>query len=641
MNIKSGKIQIKFFDRFESIGPEAWEALASKSPTRTIFQTYAWQLAWWQAYGKSASPLQSEQVLCLAAGYDGDALVMIMPLVRRGNIFYFVGDGVADRLDVLYDASSAADLPSFFKAFKAREDWRSMVLNGIPDVSPTWRHLKRSAREENLFPLTVSKLPIWGLVIQGREERVRRQLHTGTVAKHASIFASKGSVRVSHQESLPPAAVPWREFFIQHIHRWSLRSMPSIFVARAARDLARSLAQDPWLRRNTILTTLYLNERVAAYHVGFLYEHVFYWHMPSFDLGVKRFCPDDVLWREVVAYAYKCGCREVSFTSSDEPVVRRFADRLGFTRSVRIFRRHREEWRARLKRWISRVPMALDSYRLVKALGATLRVIVYRKRIVKQSRLQMEGVDSFQDLYVQRQMQSSFDLNLAKPEVEIIRRLRPEWKDMVMLDIGVGHGRTSVYFAPVVKRYDAIDHVPCMVAVAAADLDDLKDCQNILEGDAARMKGTSDGFYDFILFSAVGIDESSPEERLKVLREVRRIAREGAVFFFSSRNLQSLTIKTGRGALDFLRRWRRRLLMSVANENLYRSSGLESVYLFDEKGGYRLPVYFGTPKEQVRVLKDLGFHDVRVFSTRTGLEVRDWRRWDKLTDESLYYLCRV
>ena len=81
--------------------------------------------------------------------------------------------------------------------------------------------------------------------------------------------------------------------------------------------------------------------------------------------------------------------------------------------------------------------------------------------------------------------------------------------------------------------------------------------------------------------------------------------------------------------------------METANQNLKRLRHQSSAVLFDASGHYRLPVYYVTPREQVRALKELGFHDIRVFSMRTGLEVRDWRRWDKLTDDALYYCCRV
>jgi hypothetical protein len=83
------------------------------------------------------------------------------------------------------------------------------------------------------------------------------------------------------------------------------------------------------------------------------------------------------------------------------------------------------------------------------------------------------------------------------------------------------------------------------------------------------------------------------------------------------------------------------MLLAAANQDLRRFLHQPAAVLFDETEGYRLPVYYVTPKEQVRVLKEMGFHDVRVLSTRTGLEVRDWRRWDKLSDDTLYYLCRV
>jgi hypothetical protein len=81
--------------------------------------------------------------------------------------------------------------------------------------------------------------------------------------------------------------------------------------------------------------------------------------------------------------------------------------------------------------------------------------------------------------------------------------------------------------------------------------------------------------------------------------------------------------------------------MAEANPGLGRLCHHAGAVLVDEQGGYQRPFHYVTPKEQVRVLKDLGFHDVRVLSTRSGLEVRDWRRWDKLVDRTLYYLCRV
>jgi SAM-dependent methyltransferase len=230
---------------------------------------------------------------------------------------------------------------------------------------------------------------------------------------------------------------------------------------------------------------------------------------------------------------------------------------------------------------------------------------------------------------------------IARPEIELIRRLRPELKDTRMLDMGIGGGSTSLYFASVVKFYHGFDRVQAAVAADKKYLDDQVDPDDIFLADACSMAFAADGTYDLILFSGEGIDEASVEDRVRIMKEVHRVGREGAWFCFSSRNLQSLRPGVGFGAVDLLRRLRRHMLMGTANQGLARFRHQPSAVLVDEKSGYQLLVHYVTPKEQVRVLKELGFHDVRILSARSGLEVRDWRRWDKLIDDTLYYLCRV
>jgi SAM-dependent methyltransferase len=378
-----------------------------------------------------------------------------------------------------------------------------------------------------------------------------------------------------------------------------------------------------------VFTVLNLNDRPAGFYVGFIYENVFYAGISSFDVTLKRYSPDDVLWREIVAYALARGCREIVFSSSEEAAVKHFSDRVGTARVVRIFRSRRVQWGAKLNRWIGKIPLAAGVQIFLRVLGRTLAAFFQGKKIVGQAR-QAQG-----------QGLCCSSRPITRPEIELLRRLRPELKDTRMLDIGIGGGRTSIYFSSVVKLYHGFDQDEGMVSALKASLGDQISPDDIFLADARQMGFAPDGAYDMVLFSGEGIDESSPDDRIRILKEVHRVGREGAWFCFSSRNLQSLRPGAGFGMADFLQRSRRRMLMKAANPDLARSRHQPSAVLFDEDGNYKTPVHYVTPKEQVRVLKELGFHDVRVLSTRTGLEVRDWRRWDKLIDDTLYYLCRV
>jgi hypothetical protein len=141
-------MNVKFIDNFETIGEKAWDVLVAKSPTNTIFQTWAWQRAWWLAHACPGRELR------LVAVYDGNELRVLMPLFLEARVLRFMGYGAADRIDLIYDAARSADLLALLMPLKARNDWDEIELAPVPDASPTWRYLKIMAEEASLFPVT-------------------------------------------------------------------------------------------------------------------------------------------------------------------------------------------------------------------------------------------------------------------------------------------------------------------------------------------------------------------------------------------------------------------------------------------------------------------------------------------------------
>ncbi len=626
----------RVIDDIGEVAEQDWDALAALSPASTIFQTWAWQMAWARAWNGHAAG-----VIRIVVVREGKALRAILPLVLRDKVLRFLGEGSADRLDLLYDPAFPAALAEGLKCLLKFADWDELVLDRVPDASPTKDHLKAAARDIGLFSLPGQKQALRGLSLEGHEDGVRRSLDNGLLARRAGVLTAGGKVTVTHGHAPREGDVPWGDIFIRHIHRWALRAEPSVFALRPWRDFCRNLQGFPSTGAAMVLTTVALDGRPVAYQLGFVRERVYYAFLAVADISFRKLFPADALWREVVAHALASGCRDLVAVFSEEAAVDRYLRRTATARRISFVRSRPQQWLRQAAFGMNKVPFISDLFGIGAAFSRAVEALFYGKKIVRQLRHQLDGIDSFRGLYQSRASAPGGCPRIARPEAELLRRLRPELKEMRVLDMGVGAGRTGVYFSTAVRTYTAFDHARPMVDAARAGLDDLLDPCSIVEADARKMSFAQDGAFDLLLFTGDGLDESSPEDRLRIGAEVRRAGRAGAVFFFSSRNLQGLGLRGSCGPADLLRRGRRNILMSVANQNLARLRRQASAVLFDESGCYRLPVYYVTPKEQVRLLKEAGFHDIRVFSARTGLEVRDWRLWDKIADDTVYYLCRV
>ena len=101
---------------------------------------------------------------------------------------------------------------------------------------------------------------------------------------------------------------------------------------------------------------------------------------------------------------------------------------------------------------------------------------------------------------------------LQKPEQTILSLLRERLGYMKMLDIGVGGGRTTVHFAPLVRQYVGVDYAANMVKACEERFSDREDHISFGEADARYMNQFPAGSFDFVLFSYNGIDNISHDD---------------------------------------------------------------------------------------------------------------------------------
>ncbi|MGK7888352.1 MAG: class I SAM-dependent methyltransferase [Leptolyngbyaceae cyanobacterium] len=240
-------------------------------------------------------------------------------------------------------------------------------------------------------------------------------------------------------------------------------------------------------------------------------------------------------------------------------------------------------------------------------------------------------------------------LNSLQPaEAAILAQLQPQLATMTMLDLGVGGGRTTLHFAPLVQQYVGIDYSPQMVAACQHRFRSFEHPVSFEVGNAIAMSQFADHSFDLVLFSYNGIDYVSHGDRLKILAEVTRVGKPGGYFLFSSHNLQ---------ALEQNLTWKKHLtlnplelyinLVSLGifwgfNLSLSRQLIRDSGYLIvrDDSHLFRLRTYYIRAAHQLQQL-DQDFSQVEIYPWNRQAQVSSLDDVALDTPLWLYYLCQL
>jgi ubiquinone/menaquinone biosynthesis C-methylase UbiE len=235
---------------------------------------------------------------------------------------------------------------------------------------------------------------------------------------------------------------------------------------------------------------------------------------------------------------------------------------------------------------------------------------------------------------------------LQPAEATIRDGLAPQLAGMTMLDIGVGAGRTTPHFAPIVADYWGIDYAAAMIAACQNRFPQLT--AKLAVGDARDLAMVPDDSCDFVLFSYNGIDTVSPDDRLKVFQAVQRVGRSGGYFCFSSHHLTAFE-----SAFDWRQQgswnpgkayvnWVMAGILHWVNRPIgwAEIQRMDYAVLRDESHNFRLQQYYIRAAAQIAQLQPW-FHDVQVFSWKSGVELVTEEARSACPDLWLYYLCRI
>ncbi len=244
-------------------------------------------------------------------------------------------------------------------------------------------------------------------------------------------------------------------------------------------------------------------------------------------------------------------------------------------------------------------------------------------------------------------LQYSNTSQLQKPEKAILVYLSNRLKDMKMLDMGIGGGRTTCNFMNLVSEYVGIDYSEDMINACTDRFKGSPRNISFKVCDVRSMEMFKDNYFDFILFSYNGLDSISHEDRQIALKEIHRVGYSNGFFCFSAHNLlgidRLLRVRLFMNPMKMYREMLRCFLLRFRYNRHAHFSELKNqdfAVINDGLHQFRSLTYYVKPKEQIRQLRR-DFYNIRVFSLENGREIPSRSHLDRLTDPWLYYLCRI
>jgi len=231
-------------------------------------------------------------------------------------------------------------------------------------------------------------------------------------------------------------------------------------------------------------------------------------------------------------------------------------------------------------------------------------------------------------------------LSLAEQAIlEIVRKKNLE----KMIDIGVGAGRTTAFFAKAFKQYVGIDYSGSMIDAARNRFEGFEGC-NFYHCDARDMSAFENGSFDFVLFSFNGIDCVCYDDRQKILSEIKRIGKPNSYFAFSTHNLYSLNVlfsfQFPKNPFKYLKEFKR--YQGVRKHNPKKENILKHDFypMIDGDIDFSAEYLYYKPDKQITELERHGFEEISVISIKTGKTIQPDVNWSDVNEPWLYFLCK-
>jgi len=296
-----------------------WDRFWKADANAEVFQHFAWNRAWWRAYGDKL------ELRCVVVWRD-ETPIGFLPMVKKASGLSCMGSPDADYFDLICER---ADASTVFAAAIAEllksSDWKECIFEHLScdsrivaaqGVLPRnlCRHVRLTSARHSATILLNQPALLKGLA---EKKHLRR---------HETKLAKSGPLNFRVIENEPEILNHLSGFFRDQIRRRALLGETSNCLrsdfAALLEGLVREIAPLGQLR----FCVLEQGGRPVAYHFGFLTNGKFLMYQQTFDVDAWDSSPGEVLLRYLFLFADKNVSREFDFSVGYEFFKNRFAN---------------------------------------------------------------------------------------------------------------------------------------------------------------------------------------------------------------------------------------------------------------------------------------------------------------------------
>jgi CelD/BcsL family acetyltransferase involved in cellulose biosynthesis len=308
------------FSELEEISSE-WERLWQADGRAEIFQTFAWARAWWHCYGHDLA-------LCSPIVFEGNKVIGIFPLVKRGNAVQFLGTPEADYADLLCQGGREKEVLTIAleALFQSVKNWDECILQHLAKDGRVVQHYHELPRDLRRRVTLVPAGRYQTILLQeNREEIFNSLLGKHHTRRRHNKLKKAGQVTLRRILTKSEAQEHLNYFFLHHIRRCALLGRESTCARPEFRKFLQAIVEELDPNGRLRFEVLELDGRPFAWHFSFLANGKFLLYQHTFDLDSWDYAPGEVLLSHLLQFAQENVTREFDFGSGDEAYKNRFA----------------------------------------------------------------------------------------------------------------------------------------------------------------------------------------------------------------------------------------------------------------------------------------------------------------------------